>query len=353
MPWVAHDLGFQIGGSYSIALATTADDDVLVIVGQGDTASSSFESHGFWWTEATGMIDLGVLAGGTFSIATGVSADGTKVSGQGDAFDGLIHPILWEMDIDGTILNMTALPFVLGGERGVAYGVSADGTTVVGYSDIDPFPTPNHDPTIWAPGLDDIGVCPGNTEGIALAASADGSTIVGGTNQLTAIPWIFTLITGSIPMPLASGEGQGEARAVSGDGLAATGWNTTTPGAAQHAFLWTSAGGTDLIGAFPGADFSVGNGISTFGTFIVGDSATTGNHRAFLWDVTDAPGDFEELFPLFGGGSAVARAISGVNIDNDMVIAGECIVAGERHAIYWTFAPGAYPVSTIIGKRTA
>lgn len=328
MAWVAHDLGFLSGGTYSIALAASSNG--AVIVGQGDTGSSSFSSHAFRWTSGGGMVDLGLLPGGTFSIATGVSADGAVVVGQADDAFGFPKPFMWTSGG-----GMVALPLLGTGDQGVAYAVSADGTTIVGFSDILPSPTASTDPFRWTSGggTTDLGVLSGNAVGIGTAVSSNGTAVVGGTNSVNDLPWRWTSGGGLVALPMASGEGQGGAQGLSADGLSATGYNTTVPGGDQHAFHWTVGGGSILIGALPAADFSVGYGISADGLIIVGDSAADGNHKAFYWT---SGGGFVALPELSGGSNSIAFGIS----SDGLIPVGRSVV-GAQHAVYWLFeAPG-------------
>jgi probable HAF family extracellular repeat protein len=105
--------------------------------------------------------DLGVLPGGSLStIAEDVSANGSVVVGAGKAADGALEAFRWE---DGVMSPLGRLP---GQPDSRAYGVSADGTTIVGKSGDRAFR--------WKDGaLSDLG--PGEAHDV----SADGSTVVG------------------------------------------------------------------------------------------------------------------------------------------------------------------------------
>lgn len=127
-------LGDLAGGSfYSIAWAVNADGSV--VVGRGESASGN---EAFRWTQAGGMVGLGDLAGGDFeSTANGVSADGSVVVGTGTSASGE-EAFRWTQ-ADGM---QTVAEWL--GESGVAvaadytmqeaYGVSGDGSVVVGTS---------------------------------------------------------------------------------------------------------------------------------------------------------------------------------------------------------------------------
>lgn len=71
------DLG-AFDGPFFNSVATAVSADGSVVVGQSDSAG---RSRAFRWSQATGLQDLGVLAGDIESGATGVSDDGALVSG--------------------------------------------------------------------------------------------------------------------------------------------------------------------------------------------------------------------------------------------------------------------------------
>ena len=125
-------LGDLAGGSfYSLADGVSADGSA--VVGQGSSTSGD---EAFRWTDSGGMVGLGDLAGGSFnSRAYGVSADGSAVVGRGSSASGTeafvwdetngmrgLMQVLMDQGIDMTGWSLTE-----------ARGVSADGLTIVGY----------------------------------------------------------------------------------------------------------------------------------------------------------------------------------------------------------------------------
>jgi probable HAF family extracellular repeat protein len=125
-------LGDLAGGSpYSIALGVSSDGSVAV--GQAEGASG-FEA--FRWTSAGGMVGLGHLSGGSFGSASAVSGDGSvvvgydRVAGVGqvafiwDPVHGMrdLHQVLTDLGIDLTGWGLAE-----------ATGISSDGRTIVGY----------------------------------------------------------------------------------------------------------------------------------------------------------------------------------------------------------------------------
>ena len=123
-------LGFLPGGSSSTARGVSADGAVIV----GASNYSLSGPQAFRWTQATGMVGLGFLPGGSLSIAQGVSADGAVVVGSSGG--GVPSEAFIWTDTSG----MQSLRDVLvsqgddltGWRLTQASGISADGTTIVG-----------------------------------------------------------------------------------------------------------------------------------------------------------------------------------------------------------------------------
>jgi uncharacterized membrane protein len=118
----------------SMARAVSADGSV--VVGRG-SSESGWET--FRWTAEDGMVGLGDIPGGIFqSAGEAVSADGSVVVGMGAgpaspnlasiwlaADDQMYDLRYWLMDNFGFDLSRWELR--------TAYGISADGRTIVGY----------------------------------------------------------------------------------------------------------------------------------------------------------------------------------------------------------------------------
>jgi probable HAF family extracellular repeat protein len=117
-----------LGGDWSVARGVSADGSV--VVGIADRPLNSGE-HAFRWTLASGrMQDLGTL-GGLWSWALGVSADGSVVVGVSKTGSYMQHAFRWTL-ASGQMQNLGTL----GGESSSAYGASADGSIVVGWARI-------------------------------------------------------------------------------------------------------------------------------------------------------------------------------------------------------------------------
>lgn len=117
-----------------------------------------------------------------------------------------------------------------------AYGISGDGSTVVGMS----LSASGPEAFRWTDGdISGLGDLPdGSFESNALGASHDGATIVGAgrdTSGLRAVVWVNDLPTALGCLP---GAAIGGAEDVSGDGTVIVGWSDSTVG--EQAVLWNN-----------------------------------------------------------------------------------------------------------------
>ena len=99
---------------------------------------SDLVQEAFRWTVDTGMVGLGTLPGTNNSAAADISADGTIVVGRclGPGSQSVDGAFIWSeeegMDSIQELLQDRGLP-LFGWSLQYAEGVSADGSTVVGY----------------------------------------------------------------------------------------------------------------------------------------------------------------------------------------------------------------------------
>jgi probable HAF family extracellular repeat protein len=189
------DLG-TLGGNRSDAFGVSADGSVVV----GWSTNAAGQRHAFRWTENDGMQDLGTLPGGDDSLAYGVSANGAVVVGWTyyyvDPYSEEGYERAFRWTASGGMQDLGTL----GGNWSMAYGVSADGAVVVGFSDGRPFR--------WTAsgGMEDLNttyaslLTNGSVLSVASAISPDGRYIVGwGYNAATERDEAFLLDTGFPP----------------------------------------------------------------------------------------------------------------------------------------------------------
>ncbi len=183
-----------------------------------------------------------------FNWATAISADGSAVVGKrmtgywgypgwGDDYEAL----RWE---NGVVTSLGDLPG--GDDDSTAYGVSADGSVIVGYGCSDA----GQEAVMWDNGvLTSLGVLTGYETSVAYDVSADGTVVVGGaTNSRTtsqmgeAWRWEGGVMTG---LGLAVGSfGFAQANAVSADGSVVVGHSFGASGSGS--FRWDSGVPTTL-----------------------------------------------------------------------------------------------------------
>lgn len=287
--------------SYSTALAVSADG--TTIVGQAAAAPAADGTNRsvavVWKPVAAGanalpadhsfaesptapaftVINLGLFPGGIISLAEAVSADGSVAVGYGDAKDPdptykdqIYEAFRWTAN-EGRI----GLGFLPGGLKlSQAFGVSADGTTVVGGSDSGQ----GYQAFRWtqAEGLVGLGKVPGALVSTAYAISADKSAIVG-------------VIT----------------------------FNDQQDN--NHAFRWTAADGMIDLGVISGDQFSEAKALSADGSIVVGRSGVGFSGRAFIWDKTNGMRDLKSVIVATNPDLAnwTLRSATGISADGTMI----------------------------------
>lgn len=257
--------------------------------------------------------DLGTL-GGTSSVAFGVSADGSVVVGH--TFNSLGSDRAFKYD-GSTMINLGTL----GGDYSYGRGVSSDGSTAVGVSttsggDFHAF-------KYVGSTMSDLGTLGGNYSD-AYGASSDGSIIVGESTTSGGDTHAFKY-SGTTMTDLGTlGGTSSRAYAVSSDGSVIVGYANTAGGAA-HAFKYSGSTMSDL-GVLSGLTSSVATSVSSDGSVIVGYSYTgfgAGN-RAFKYE-----GSTMTDIGTLGGSTSKAHAISA----DGTTIVGESVNGdGNTHA---------------------
>jgi probable HAF family extracellular repeat protein len=224
-----------------------------------------------------------------------------------------------------------------------AHGVSADGTAAVGYSATDL----GWEAFRWTPagGMVSIGILGGN-ESYAFATSANGSVVVGTSDidDFNTIAFRWGPATGLVSLgDFPGGQLGSAARAVSADGSVVAGDGQTDLGG--EAFRWTESDGMVSLGDLPGgATSSVATGISADGSIVVGMGASSLDTEAFIWT---AEGGMVGLGLLYDDSvSSWARAIS---LDGSVVVGGDANSLGRSEAFFWTSTTGMVGIGDLPG----
>ena len=273
------ELGFLPGGSFSRSFALGVSADGSVVVGESSSVNSPAEA--FRWTQGTGMVGLGFLPGG------------------------------------GPSANLNA------GSN--ALGISADGSVVVGYSNI-PNVNGGYEAFRWtqATGMVGLGDLPGGIfDSKATGVSADGSVVVGNGTGFYGTAFRWTQATGMVGLGYLPGGGYyaaSYASGVSANGSVVVGVSTSANGTEalvwQEAFRWTQGTGMVGLGDLPGGSFwSNAQNVSADGSVVVGQSSGAYGYEAFRW--TQGTGMIG-LGSLPGG--LFVSAATGVSADGSVIV---------------------------------
>ncbi len=271
---------------------------------------------------------LGHLAGGVYTEASGVSADGSVVVGRSGPDPQYVQAFSWE---GGT---MTPLGYLAGGVASEAWSTSADGSVVVGVSTTG---------AVWEAfrrqggTMSGLGTLGGNSW--ATDVSDNGSVVVGVSESLypiEAFRWESGVMT---PLSVLPGAVASEAWGVSADGLVVAG-NSGSDKAYMQAFRWEGGVMTPL-GYLSGGSSSRVRAISANGLVIVGaGDYNDPDLEAFRWEGDLMAG----LGYLNGGDGSDALAVSA----DGSIIVGEGYSVSGRDAFIWDSVFGMQSVSDVL-----
>jgi probable HAF family extracellular repeat protein len=306
----------------------------LFAMSLGGTASHAFA--------AASLTPLGDLPGGDFfNIAEAVSADGSTVVGFSSS---TFNNEAFRWTASSGMVGLGGLMYDGSGESGAA-GVSDDGSIVVVGGVLAGGLGESFRWTA-ASGMVSLGYFPGdqrNTSG-AGGVNADGSVVVGGGVSFSggaahteAFRW--TAASGMVGLgDLPGGIFSSYATDVSADGSAIVGYSSSGNGFSE-AFRWTAASGIVGLGDLPGGGFfSEAKGISADGSIVVGQSRIPvfGNSdlEAFRWTASAGMVGLGDL----PGGDFYSDALD-VSADGSTIV-GEGNSDSGRQAVRWTSAGG-------------
>ncbi len=297
------------------------------------------------WAQAASLTGLGFLPGGDASWARAVSADGSVVVGESEiptSTNAVMQAFRWT---EGG--GMEGLGMLPGGKDSGAKAVSSDGGTVVGFSSIlagDPPALTEWYGFRWtqAGGMSPVDF------GFPRGVSGDGSVVVGDrsfTNEPSqACRWTAD---GAIGLGVLHGGVSSSAMGVSHDSLSVVGTSFTdlTPGGEQ-AFLWTPATGMVGLAGLPGSSFTEGNGISADGTTVVGVCAGPDVSQGFRWTAKEG---MTGLGTLPDGGNTAALAASG----DGRIVVGFANTRLPAEAIVWDITHGIRNLQRLLIEQHA
>ncbi len=354
------NLGLLSGGTFSRANGVSGDGSVLV--GTASNASPSNNNRAFRWTSGGGMVSLGLLSGGNQSYGTAVSDDGSVVVGGANDETGFLRAFRWTSG-DG----MVSLGILSGGSQSYGTAVSGDGSVVVGQANDASFETAFR----WTSGggMVSLGLLSGGTFSIANGASGDGSVVVGYADDTSGNNKAFRWTSGGgmVNLGLFSGGNQSYSTAVSSDGSVVVGGADDASGTIS-AFRWTSGGGMVSLGILSGGSFSQATGVSGDGRVVVGAANDAISGTAFRWTSATGIQNLNTLLTNAGvdlGGinlyeatavSANGQYIAAYSVDNNqayLVRYQDATTAGDVDAGITTLADQQAATKNLAEKQTA
>jgi probable HAF family extracellular repeat protein len=282
------------------------------VVGSSTPETQLFpgNSQAFLWTKAGGAMGLGFLPGGLGSAAAGVSRLGDVVVGTSYASDGqgdlgtVGEAFQWTQA--GGMIALGVLDPGDGGTSAAA-AVSGDGTTVVGAGSIgSPNGAPNAFRWTAVTGITNLGTL-GGTYSVAGGVSEDGSVVAGSSTTAASafVPFRWTAGTGMSAVPVLPGDDTCYFATVSGDGKVVVGQSQDSAGTTPlHSFAWTKHGGVTDLGTLAAGENTAALAVSRDGAVIVGYSGTV----AFRWT---AKSGIQSVQALLEKDPKVAKQLAG------------------------------------------
>jgi len=325
------DLGVLPGDSASEGFALNSSGQV---VGCADTSTSgapcsgSFPGHAFLWSSGT-MQDLGVPAGGTFSIPNYISDSG-EVTGEWLDSAGNYMPFLWTQST-----GMTALPTLPGATYGIAGAITSKGI-ITGSSNSGANPS-EIVPIAW--------IKSGNTYKIQKLPSVPGAQVtlccyVNDKNEGAGLVVLnsgeyhgFLLrTTGAKDLGTLPGGTLSNAQGINSSGVIAGYSNNSTSGSNFFTVAWDPSGHIHNLGTLPGGSTSGGYDINDSNQIVGFSSTATSASDAMIWTQKGGMKDLNSLIPPNSGW--VLTLATWVN--NSGQITGYGTINGEDHAFLLT-----------------
>ncbi len=285
------NIGVLPGGTASFFPVINANGTAV-----GGTSSGVGNVSAIRWTAGGGAQNLGSLFGGN-TQSQAINADGTVIAGY-SALPGSARAFRWTA-ADG-MQNLGGLAGA-GGAYSAAQGISADGAHIVGVADTAGGDT--HAVRWHAGSIEDLGTLTGGTFSSATGISADASTIVGNSNDadgnFVAVRW--TSGGGIASLGVLSGFEGSDAFATSANGSVIVGFSYLNDFTSFTASRWTAAGGQQSLGALGTDVQSIASSVTADGSIITGSSFDSTNvSRAVLWSSALGIVDLNLYLPTLG-----------------------------------------------------
>jgi len=248
----------SISNGYPAAGRTIVSNDGTKISSSVTNAATGFNEISTYdvatatWVNRGGLVPTGW--DGSVSSTWGMTANGNTIVGLGFLTAANAHAVKWD-EVNG----MVDLGSIVQGRSSRANAINASGTVIVGWQDES---NGTRSGAKWQDGVESfISDNNGNNVGEAGGISADGSTIIGSANPN---PYVWNAVSGLtyITHPNASFSFKGGATGISGDGTKVIGYYRAfgAPPMSGEGFIWTSATGRVNLN-----DYAVSLGIATNG----------------------------------------------------------------------------------------
>jgi probable HAF family extracellular repeat protein len=326
------DLG-TLGGDHTDAYAINASAQVT-----GDSYLADRSEHAYF-RDRSGMHDLGILPGGTFSVGNAINDSG-QVAGFANINpdDPNNHAFRWD---PATGLHDLGS---LGGEDTVAWAMNSFGE-VAGESAL---PTGNYAAFLFSNGtMDDIGSLGG---GYARATGInDTDQVVGFSNlpgSFTQHAFLWDSVHGMRDLGTLGGD-TSSANAINASGQV-VGFSSPTGSSQEHAFLWDSVHGMQDLGTLPGYEESYARAVSDRGQ-VVGESLYQNGRIFFCHAFLYGHGTMTDLNDLLPPGSGWTLS-SAYAINNAGQVVGTGTTAdGHLHAYLLTLNHKPTDLQAVLG----
>ncbi|MCU1765531.1 autotransporter domain-containing protein [Pseudomonas protegens] len=297
---------------------------------------------GVYSVESEAMLDI-IGVDESYSMVENVSANGTTVVGYSSQ-RGVRNNAFKYSDESGKVSLGS-----LGGAYSYAADVSGDGAVIVGRAtnSLNSYRAFKYtDGT----GMVSLGTLGGTDVSAAYAVSTDGTTVVGASfSSVSQLGQAFkhTDSTGMIGLGTLGGSSSA-AYGVSADGAVIIGSSWLSGDINSHAFKYTDSSGMIDLGGL-GGSISVANALSADGKVIAGYS-TLANGDAHVFKHTDNSGMVD--LGTLGGQNSGMYSRGGISADGSVIVGFSELAGGGSRAFKHTDATGMRDLGTLGGHNS-